>query len=431
MPSNPILIEQVREILILTNNEKPRHEIYNQFINECKVNSLTEDDFYKNILRPASKSIDWVYIEEEKKRKEEATKIVEEELKKLEELNEAAPIFIDRLIKIAFEDGVVESNELIKIFEKADKFNLDSISLAKKIDKIIDKKQYKSYPKADMDAATLRETLCSSNWYNPSHYTRMTTPPPPPPKPFPWMVLVTSFFLILGVGGFVAYNFFYVPYVRDRDAPRYYTFANDAVFRSSQIAGVDYNKIKSLEYGAELITYNYGAEWATVKNIDKEGYVNSKLLLNKTDFHTLNSIFGDIESKGTIVTTKCRKALLKYWKDKNYLGKMDTSLQRDVFGSIQTNKEEWQIFTKGKKVKINTVYYPRIYNTASKFTDFAVLIKKASTNERRLLIFAFLDNEDAILYYDEPAPENGYIESIKKSNRYELDGSLKIKFTEF
>ena len=63
MASLNILIEQVRAFLIQSNDNKQRHEIYNQFINECKVNALSEDDFYKNVLKVAHKSIDWNYIE--------------------------------------------------------------------------------------------------------------------------------------------------------------------------------------------------------------------------------------------------------------------------------------------------------------------------------------------------------------------------------
>ncbi len=56
------LIEQVRAILIQTEDSKPRHEIYNQFVNEAKANNLTEVDFYKKVLKAAHKSIDWNFI---------------------------------------------------------------------------------------------------------------------------------------------------------------------------------------------------------------------------------------------------------------------------------------------------------------------------------------------------------------------------------
>lgn len=44
MASIDVLIEQVRAVLIETENSKPKHELYNQFINECKSNELTENN---------------------------------------------------------------------------------------------------------------------------------------------------------------------------------------------------------------------------------------------------------------------------------------------------------------------------------------------------------------------------------------------------
>jgi len=411
------LIDQVRAILIQTEDKKQKHEIYNQFINECKVNSLTEDDFYKKVLKIAHKSIDWNYIEEEKKRKVEIQKKLSAELAEQEHLIQSAPIYIDRLVKTAFEDGVVEAGELKKIFEKAVTLSQDIHALAEKIDALFDERNYKSYPKANLDAPTLKETLCSSNWYNADHYTKLTTPPPPPPEPFPWKIVITSSVLILVIGGIIGYQFFYKPFARDRDAPRYYTFANDAILRSSQVAGVDHNKIIILPYGTELITYNYGSEWSFAKTNEKEGYVASKLILDKKDFYLLNSIFGDNESKGAIETIKCRKALLKYFKEKNFIGKIDETVQKEVFGLVQNITEVWQVFTKGKDAKPNTFLFPKIINPNSKFTDFAVIIKNINTGKRHLLFFAFTDTEEPILTYEEDAPDIGDILSIRRNQR--------------
>lgn len=423
------LTEQVRAILIQTEDKKPKHEIYNQFVNECKANNLNEDDFYKRVLKIAHKSIDWEYIEEEKKRKEETQKRLEVELAEQENLIQSAPKHIDRLIKIAFEDGTIEANELRKIFAKAAKLLQDTNTLADRIDALLDEKKYKSYPKANFDAPSLKDTLMSTNWYNEQNYTRLTTPPPPPKEPFPWKIVITSIALFILIGGIIGYQFFYKPYARDRDAPRYYTFCNDAILRSSQVAGVDHNVIMPLSYGAELITYDYGSEWSNVKVNKKEGYVASKLILDKKDFYLLNSIFGDNESKAAIETIKCRKALLKYFKDKNYIGKMDEVLQKEVFGDIQNMREVWQIFSKGKDVKPNTVLFPKINNPNSKYTDFAVLTKNISTGKRRLLVFSFTDSEDSNLIIEQDAPDYGDIISIKKNWKNGSD-YIDIKYTD-
>jgi len=130
----------------------------------------------------------------------------------------------------------------------------------------------------------------------------------------------------LTVFGMFYYFNIYMPAKIDREAPRYYTFADNVFLRSSKEAGVDYNKIATLSYGSELITYEHYSDWSTVKDKDgNKGYMSSDYLLSKDDFTMLNGIWGDTESKQCINTAKCRLALLNYYKT-NALG------------------SEWQIF---------------------------------------------------------------------------------------
>ena len=128
-------------------------------------------------------------------------------------------------------------------------------------------------------------------------------------------------------GGYYYYTTTYLPEKIDNEAERYYTFADDVVLRSSMTSGASYNKIATLPYGTELITYEHGEEWSKVKvNVlnpqgeKMEGYVRSPYILNKPDFFLLNSIFGDTDSKQTVLTSKCRNALLGYFKAHGYIG---------------------------------------------------------------------------------------------------------------
>ena len=419
MESFSNLIDQVRAVLIQSEDKKPRHEIYNQFINECKANDLTEDDFYKKVLKVAHKSIDWDYIEEDKKRKDETQKKLEAELAEQENLIQSAPIYIDRLIKTAFDDGVVEGDELKKIFNKATALSQDSHALAEKIDSLFDERNYKSYPKADLDAPTLRETLCSSNWYNEDHYTKLTTPPPPPPPPFPWKQVVVACVLILSIGGGFFYNYWYKPYLEDKNAKRYYSYVN-MMMRSSQMSGVEYNVVQKLPYGTELLVYTKNTEsgeWAYAKANDQKGYVGSQYILSKRNFYELNGIFADIDSRDAAETAKCRMALLKYFQDtisRNIMGRIDPAIQQEIYGK-QKNKEIWQIFTRPKDIKPNAVAFARITDPNSKFTDFGCLIKNIATGKRKFLLFAFSETGEPRLVYETDAPDAGYIKSMSRS----------------
>ena len=178
-----------------------------------------------------------------------------------------------------------------------------------------------------------------------------------------------------------------------------------------------------MPYGTELITYEIDSEWARVKvnspNGDKqEGYVASSYILNKADFFLMNSIFGNQDSKETIITTKCRIALLNYFKERQYIGKIDDQMRVEAGITIVPNGEnQWQVFTKPKDAKPNSVLFKRLYNKDSQFTDFAVIITNSVTGKKKLLYFYFDEDETPHLLAEQDAPSQGYIVDIK----YEYD----------
>lgn len=255
-------------------------------------------------------------------------------------------------------------------------------------------------------------------------------------KKKPWGLIgliIGLLILVCGVGGYLYYDNIYLPEKIDREAPRYYTMANAVVLRSSKSSGADYNKIASLPYGTELITYEQDSEWSKVKvnspNADgnkQEGYIASSLLLNKPDFFLLNSVFGDQESKENVFTTKCRLAVLYYFKTRGYIGKMDEQLRTESGISITpTSDNQWQIFCRPKEVKPNNVLFKRLYDKNSRFTDFAVIIKNIVSRERKLLYFYFDDEETPHFFAEQDAPSEGYLKDIIKTSY----GDLKATYT--
>ena len=243
-------------------------------------------------------------------------------------------------------------------------------------------------------------------------------------------IIVLLALIICGVGGYFYYDNVYLPEKIDREAPRYYSMANVIVLRSSRSAETDFNKVASLPYGTELITYEIDSEWARVKvnsqNGDKqEGFVASSYILNKADFFLMNSIFGNQNSKETISTTKCRTALLNYFKKRQYIGNIDNQMRVEVGISIVPNAEnQWQVFTKPKDAKPNSVFFKRLFNKSSKFTDFAVIIKNSVSGIRKLLYFYFDENESPHLLTEQDAPSQGDIVDI--SYEYDFYSASKV-----
>ena len=250
-------------------------------------------------------------------------------------------------------------------------------------------------------------------------------------------IIAASVILLLGVGGYFYYDKVYLPKKIDAEAPRYYTYAPSVVMRSSPTAGVDYNKLGSLSYGTELITYSAGSEWCNVKVSavgnplnGQVGYVASPYVLEKSDFFRLNSIFGDNDSKDIIKTAKCRKALLDYYKERGFVGKISTN-EAEAWGlPYPSDENQWQVFCKQESSKKNNVYYARLYDKNSKFTDFAVLIKNINRGERRLLYFAFGDDESVIWQDELDAPDDGCINRIAGGRYPDGEFAVSVSYVE-
>jgi hypothetical protein len=166
---------QVRQVLIETNDGLSRHELYSRFVNECNQLQLSEDDFYKTVLKAAHKSIDWATVEEEYKKRQALQQATAQEQTEKDEAIANAPIFIDRLINLSFDTGIVKADALHKIFDKSVSLNQSSNALALRINERLVQDSYRPFPQANLDAVTLKEILLSTDWYSLDHYPKPDT----------------------------------------------------------------------------------------------------------------------------------------------------------------------------------------------------------------------------------------------------------------
>jgi len=234
--------------------------------------------------------------------------------------------------------------------------------------------------------------------------------------------------LLIGIAGILialvlGYFFWGKDYLRDKNAPRMYSFARSLALRSSPAGGGDYNMIGNIPYGSEVLIYDNGTEWTNCKVNGQEGYASPKYLLNKMDFQELNAILADEDTRTAVNQTRFKKALLSYFRDNNIIGKMDEEIQKDLYGTL-TTKEVWQLFAKAEINVPNTVYFSKASNQNSKFNDFACIIKNNNTGERKIVIFSFDDNETPKFEGEAEAPSDGYVASIYYDN-----GSLTPTYT--
>lgn len=213
---------------------------------------------------------------------------------------------------------------------------------------------------------------------------------------FEWNGIWLIFLIVLASIIAAAYHFWYKDYRIDQTTPRTYVYATNLFLRSSKVADVDDNRLETIPYGAELITYSNENGWAYVKADGQKGYVSSDYLLNTSDFLLLNSVWGNEEAKEVVSTAKYRLALLDYYKRAGLRG-----------------GTEWQLYTKALGAKEDNVFYSRLFNKNSPFVDFAFLLKNNQTGERRFVLYS-VDNEteQPIFCHAMEAPKDAFINDI-------------------
>lgn len=214
--------------------------------------------------------------------------------------------------------------------------------------------------------------------------------------------------VLLAVGGISTYFLWYVPYAKDKDAPRTYVVANNVFLRSSRTAGIESNILRKVPYGTRVITYNKLGDWAEVKVDGQEGVMAAPYLLDSLDFALLDRVWDNNDAKECIESSKCRLAILDYFK-KNHL---------------QSGQHAWKFYANPVDQKPNTVFYPRIYNANSKYTDFVFIVGNGLTGNRVLVCYSFDDaTEKPIFRFSTGAPQTGFIKNIVNKS-----GNVRIIF---
>lgn len=243
------------------------------------------------------------------------------------------------------------------------------------------------------------------------------------PKKKSWIaVLVISIVVLLifgGIGGWYYYENVYLPELRDREAPRAYAIT-DIVMRSTRMSGVENNRVGSIPYSAELIVYENDGQWARAKykspvaDVEPiEGYVAAQYLIDREDMLLLNSIYADNNARMAVNTSKCKRALLNFYKANNLVGTIDRSVPGTETLPAPDSSNHWVLDVNDPARTPSEVAYPRMHDSGSKFTDFAAVLTNPETGARHYVYFYFDDDETPHLWQAGPA-SGRYIAGVSR-----------------
>lgn len=240
--------------------------------------------------------------------------------------------------------------------------------------------------------------------------------------------------LILSIAGIFAYNKYYIPFKRDKEAARKYIIANSYKLRTSRyLNDNDLNIVKSFKYGQEVLVYNEDSEWAEVKiienNTDNE-YVGffgfpKRYLCNKKDFYEIDGIYGNMESRKLITGSYSKTAIINYLHMNNLMSDVPKNIQMELYKSVK-NHPVWQVNGLPKGSEYNTVVSAKLADSDDHCL-VAIIAEKANKNNRKLLIFSFdeeNDNIEKLLYSEDFNSEYDGIKILWKGSMEYL-GEMK------
>ena len=178
------------------------------------------------------------------------------------------------------------------------------------------------------------------------------------------------------------------------------------------------NIIDNLPYGTKLTVLDEGKLWCRVSvktdNGKLTGYVSSYHTLDSTNFYLFNGILSNDNSRKLIATTRCRKALINYFKNNNWRGEMPDSAYKAIGKEPSTDmREEWTVWCYPPKSQYNSVKYCKEYDKNSKYDDFIVILSSSNfQNLKRLVYFHFDNDGSCYKVYEDYNPESDRIESV-------------------
>jgi len=240
--------------------------------------------------------------------------------------------------------------------------------------------------------------------------------------------------LILSVAGIFAYNKYYIPYKRDKEAARKYIIANTYKLRTSRFLNDnDLNIVKSFKYGQEVLVYKEDSEWAEVKIIDKNsnneytGFFGfpKRYLTNKKEFYEIDGIYGNEESRKLITGSYSKTAIINYLHSNNLMTDVPNNIQLELYKKTKNNPI-WQVYGFPKDYNYNTVVSGKLLGNDD-WCLAVIIAEKKNMSNRKLLIFSFdeeNDNKEKLLYIENISSEFEGIKMLWKGSRQYL-GEMK------
>lgn len=264
-----------------------------------------------------------------------------------------------------------------------------------------------------------------------SHAPSFPTPPSAEPKgtsKFKILLYLFAILLIIATWSFRR-NIFNIgtanPATEEAAKPGpdiFYTYADVTSLLKKPDTSDNPKVITTLPFGSKIIIKKLGSPFTYCKANGKKGYVATTNIFSYDDFLLFKSIFGDSVTLNAIKENRYRKAMFNYFKEHEYIGKTDSGPSSLFVSKSGTKKEQWQLFTNGKKNSPNSIAFVKIHDPKSSFNDFAVIITNIETKKRKLLVFYFRENEYPVLFAEKDAPMKGNILKIK---RKKINGTYK------
>lgn len=205
-----------------------------------------------------------------------------------------------------------------------------------------------------------------------------------------------------------------MPFIKNLNAEKMHVIATNLFIRSTPFTGTQSNILGKAPFGTSVNVYERKNGWAEVEAFDISGYMSLDYLISEKQYIELNSIYGNRDARELITLTSNKRALLKYFKNNNIIGYMHIDFQKEFYGN--TYKSVWQIYGLSENSEYNSVCWGHYSGNEKK--DFACVITKKLTDERKVLIFQIISDNESKLLAEVNLTNGEYIKTVKKSERF-------------
>lgn len=185
-----------------------------------------------------------------------------------------------------------------------------------------------------------------------------------------------------------------------------------------------------LPFGYAVEVENVFEDWVTFTYKGNTRYLPSRYLGTQQEYLEIDALYGNAETREIIKAAFLKRAINNYFTSHSLIGDLSTENQLTLYGSVQDEKEVWQIYGLPRDGNEFNVLSDAKYSGGRR-NDVALIISSKYNRrmDRKLLVFSFDggDNASLLTTLDLRNYPGYYIKTARKDELGNFSSSIRNK----